>query len=78
MCRSRETYSQSPLTQKTLQDLRERKFWNRPAGAEAILQVRAALLSDGDPLARFIHARPGQLQYRRTPPTAPSRQRKKV
>ena len=47
------------------------KFWNRPAGAEAILQVRAALLSDGDRLSRFIHTRPGQLHYRRTIPTSP-------
>ena len=54
------------------------KFWNRPAGAEAILQVRAALLSDGDPLARFIHTRPGQLHYRRTSPTPPNPQRKKI
>jgi hypothetical protein len=44
------------------------KFWNRPAGAEAILQVRAAQLSDGDQLSRFIHRRPGQLHYRRTSP----------
>lgn len=48
------------------------KFWNRPAGAEAILQVRAALLSDGDPLARFIQTRPGQLHYRRTSPRSPA------
>jgi hypothetical protein len=48
------------------------KFWNRPAGAEAILQVRAALLSDGDPLTRFIQSRPGQLHYRRASPTSPN------
>lgn len=47
------------------------KFWNRPEGAEAILQVRAAQLSDGDQLARFIHHRPGQLHYRRNNPTTP-------
>ena len=35
------------------------KFWNHPAGAEAILQVRAAVLSDDDRLARHIKARPG-------------------
>lgn len=35
------------------------KFWNRPAGAEGILQVRAALLSNDDRLARFIKNRPG-------------------
>ncbi len=47
------------------------KFWNRPEGAEAILQVRAAQLSDGDQLARFILHRPGQLHYRRTNPACP-------
>lgn len=35
------------------------KFWNRPEGAEAILQVRAAVLSDDDRLARHIAGRPG-------------------
>lgn len=48
------------------------KFWNRPQGAEAILQVRAALLSDGDRLARHILSRPGQLHYRRTNPSSPT------
>lgn len=47
------------------------KFWNRPDGAEAILQVRAAQLSDGDLLTRFIQTRPGQLHYRRTSPSPP-------
>ena len=40
------------------------KFWNRPEGAEAILQVRAALLSDDDGLARHFARRPGS-PYRR-------------
>jgi hypothetical protein len=35
------------------------KFWNRPGGAEAILQVRAALLSEDDRLARYLAERPG-------------------
>jgi hypothetical protein len=35
------------------------KFWDNPEGAEAILQVRAALLSDDDRLANFIAERPG-------------------
>ena len=35
------------------------KFWDNPAGAEAILQVRAALLSDDDRLADHIANRPG-------------------
>lgn len=40
------------------------KFWNRPAGAEAILQVRAALLSEDGRLERYFAERPGQ-PYRR-------------
>jgi hypothetical protein len=40
------------------------KFWNRPAGAEAILQLRAAVLSEDDRLARFFAQRPGN-PYRR-------------
>jgi hypothetical protein len=35
------------------------KFWDNPEGAEAILQVRAALLSDDDRLAHYIANRPG-------------------
>jgi hypothetical protein len=40
------------------------KFWNRPEGAEALLQVRAALLSEDDRLARHMAERPGS-PYRR-------------
>jgi ribosomal protein L12E/L44/L45/RPP1/RPP2 len=40
------------------------KFWNRPAGAEAILQLRAAVLSEDDRLARYFAQRPGN-PYRR-------------
>lgn len=40
------------------------KFWNRPAGAEAILQVRAALLSEDGRLERYFADRPGN-PYRR-------------
>jgi hypothetical protein len=40
------------------------KYWNRSAGAEAILQVRAALLSEDDRLARHFANRPGN-PYRR-------------
>jgi hypothetical protein len=40
------------------------KYWNRPEGAEAILQVRAALLSEDDRLARHFANRPGN-PYRR-------------
>ena len=40
------------------------KHWNRPAGAEAILQVRAALLSQDGRLERYFTERPGS-PYRR-------------
>lgn len=44
------------------------KFWNRPdaSGGESILQVTAALLSDGEPVTKHILSRPGSLYYRRT------------
>jgi hypothetical protein len=41
------------------------KFWDNPEGAEAILQVRAALLSDDDRLADHIASRPGSAFRRR-------------
>lgn len=44
-------------------------FWNDPAGAEAILQVRAAALSDDDRLTRHLDTRPGSPFTRR--PTSP-------
>jgi len=34
-------------------------FWNNPTGAEAILQVRAAALSDDDRLSKYLHGRSG-------------------
>lgn len=40
------------------------KFWNDPAGAEAILTVRAALLSEDDRFAEHFATRPG-CPYRR-------------
>ena len=40
------------------------KFWNRPSGAEAILQVRAALLSEDGRLERYFANRLGR-PYRR-------------
>jgi hypothetical protein len=40
-------------------------FWNNPAGAEAILQIRSASLSDDDRLVRFLTHRPGQSTLRR-------------
>lgn len=42
------------------------KFWNRPEGAEAILQVRAAALCDDDRLSEWIRNRRGSYFYRRT------------
>lgn len=43
-------------------------FWNNPAGAEAILQIRAAALCDDDRLARALTNRPGQTTLRSTAP----------
>jgi hypothetical protein len=40
-------------------------FWNNPVGAEAILQIRAASLSDDDRLARFLARRPGSAYSRK-------------
>jgi len=40
-------------------------FWNNPSGAEAILQIRAAALSDDDRLIRFLTNRPGHPTRRR-------------
>ena len=39
-------------------------YWNRPGGAEAILQLRAAVLSEDDRLERYFAQRPGN-PYRR-------------
>jgi hypothetical protein len=41
------------------------KFWNA-AGAESVLQVRAAVLSDDDRLAKHLTGRPGCPFHRRT------------
>ena len=42
------------------------KFWDNPEGAEAILQVRAALLSDDERLPDYIASRPGSAFRRHT------------
>jgi hypothetical protein len=42
----------------------KQKYWNRPAGAEAILQVRAALLSEDGRPEQYFAQRPGS-PYRR-------------
>jgi len=54
----------SSLVESLIKEVNERvkgteKFWDNPEGAEAILQVRAALLSDDKRLARQIENRPG-------------------
>jgi hypothetical protein len=40
------------------------KFWDDPEGAEAILQLRAAVLSDDNRLRKFIMTRPGSAMRR--------------
>ena len=47
------------------------KFWNRPEGAEVILQLRAAILSDGNVLGTFVHSRPGCVYHRRSTANRP-------
>jgi hypothetical protein len=37
----------------------KQKYWTRPSGAESILQLRAALLSEDDRLNRYFACRPG-------------------
>lgn len=52
-------------------------FWNDPEGAEAILQLRAATLSDDDRLSKHIRSRPGCPFTRRPkPPNSPAEIRK--
>jgi hypothetical protein len=46
------------------------RFWNRPAEAEAILQVRAAVLSEDGRLEQHILNRPGQVHRRKYANTA--------
>jgi hypothetical protein len=47
------------------------QFWNRPSATEgeSILQTTASLLSDGEPLTKYILSRPGSLYYRRSTAT---------
>ena len=42
------------------------KFWDNPEGAEAILQIRASLLSDDDRLTKHMENRPGNAFRRHT------------
>jgi hypothetical protein len=50
----------------------KQKHGNRPAGAEAVLQVRAALLSEEGRLERYFAERPGS-PYRRRPVERPKK-----
>ncbi|HVS37313.1 MAG TPA: hypothetical protein VMS17_17260 [Gemmataceae bacterium] len=43
------------------------QYWNRSAGAEAILQARAAVLSEDGRLTRYFAERPGNPCRRRQP-----------
>ncbi len=45
-------------------------FWDDPDGAEAILRLRAAALSDDGRLERYLENRPGRPFVRRPAPTA--------
>ena len=46
-------------------------FWNNPSGAEAILNLRAAALSDDDRPVRLLTNRPGQPTLRRRQKSTP-------
>lgn len=46
----------------------KQKYWTRPKGAESILQLRAALLSEDDRLNRYFTNRPGNPFRKRTMP----------
>lgn len=61
----------SALVESLVKEVNDRvkgseKFWNDGPSGEAILQVRAALLSDDDRLAKHIRNRPGS-HYARKP-----------
>lgn len=63
----------SCLVESLIKELNDRmkgteQFWNRPDApqGEAMLQVVASHLSDGNPLQNHILSRPGSLYYRRT------------
>jgi hypothetical protein len=45
------------------------KYWNRPCGAEAMLQLRAAVLSEDGRLERYFAERPGSPYRRRVKKT---------
>ena len=47
-------------------------FWDDPPGAEAMLTLRAAVISDDDRLGDYLTQRPGHPYRRRTTKTAPT------
>jgi hypothetical protein len=52
----------------------KQKHWTRPGGAESILQLRAAVLSEDGRLERHFAHRPGCAFRKRTRPTSPEPQ----
>lgn len=50
----------------------QQKHWTRPAEAESILQLRAAVLSEDDRLSRYFAGRPGSPFRKRPPPNGQS------
>jgi hypothetical protein len=52
----------------------KQKHWTRPDGAESILQLRAALLSEDGRLERYFAHRPGCAFRKRPRPTSPALQ----
>lgn len=61
----------SPLMESLVKQINQgvkgtEMFWDRPGGAERILQIRAAILSDDDRLARYLRDRPGCRYVRRS------------
>lgn len=52
----------------------KQKHWTRPAGAESIVQLRAAVLSEDGRLERYFAHRPGCAFRKRTRPASPGPQ----
>ena len=67
MCKLAASQAATPVTTARMESLvkevnyrvkETEMFWNNPTGAEAILQVRAAALSDDDRLSKYLRVRP--------------------
>ena len=56
---STSSLAESPVGEFNAQVESKQKHWDRPHGAESILQLRAAVLSEDDRLGRFFANRPG-------------------